>query len=142
MKKYVLPPTPINSLGHGLVYRAFVSLPLYMQDDARRPLQERVVFFECGETQDKGIYLADLLNKVWQLPDNKANEWLEHGDIYNIYSTKELMEINISDDPEMRVLETGGGPDGIHYAKQCDVDIFVTPRVAQRLRELLERQHD
>ncbi|MDD2661737.1 MAG: hypothetical protein PHY54_18965 [Methylococcales bacterium] len=75
---------------------------------------------------------------TWQLPDNKANKWLEHGCIYNIYSMNELMEINFSDDPELRVLETGSGPDGINYAKQCDVDLFVTPRVAHRLQELLK----
>jgi len=138
MAEYVIPPTPINLLGHGVIHRAFVSLPSYMQEDERRPLQERVIFFECGRTENKGLYLAGLLNMMWSLPDDKATKWLEHGDIYNIYSVHELMEINISGDPELRVLETGSGPDGIHYAKQCDVDLFVTPRVANRLQKLLK----
>lgn len=126
---------PVSNLGHTVVYRAFVLLSGYIQD------AERVVFFECEKNQNKGVYLANLLNMVWSLPDDNANKWLEHGDIYNIYSVQELMEINLSDDPELRVLETGSGPDGIHYAAQCDVDLFVTPKVAQRLQDLVQKLH-
>lgn len=42
---------------------------------------------------------------------------------------------------ELQLLEIGWrggvGPDNVHYARSEDVDLFVTPRVAARLRELL-----
>lgn len=120
----------LNLICQGVLYRAFVSLPEYMQDD------ERTVFFEAPRSVHAGQYLADLLAKAWCINDVKT--WANSDFIYNVYSANELIDINISDIVDMRLLETGSGPDGIHYAHQNDVDLFVSPRIARRLLGLFQ----
>jgi hypothetical protein len=109
-------------------------------------LEERVVFFESNTEQAVGAHLEALLEKVWCV-DTKS--WCEDGFIYNINSTRELHEqsLNETNGPsDLMLLETGAGGTGIeaigpnrtHYAQADVVDMFVTPRVAGRLRDALE----
>lgn len=69
--------------------------------------------------------------------------------IYNINSARELYEqsLNETNGPsDLMLFETGAGGTGIeaigpnrtHYAQADTVDMFVTPRVARRLRDALE----
>ncbi|MDD2661660.1 MAG: hypothetical protein PHY54_18570 [Methylococcales bacterium] len=127
---------PITSLGLGVLYRAFVSIPEYLLVDRDRLLDERVVFFEVSGAVNPGQKLVQLLSLVWCID---SSNWLESGLIYNIYSAKELMSINSSVELEWRLLEMGSGPGGIHYAMREDVDLLVTPRVAKRLNDLIDQ---
>lgn len=134
---------PATLAGNGRLYRAFVSLPNHM---ANGSLEERVVFFESQTEQATGEYLEALLEKVWCV-DTKG--WCEDGFIYNIYSARELHEQSLDDangPSDLMLFETGAGGTGIeaigpnrtHYAQADTVDMFVTPRVARRLRDALE----
>lgn len=134
---------PIDALGNGFLYRAVVSLPQNMTE-RDRPLQERIVFFEVlGSKSDLGTHLEKLLASAWCID---TNGWCESGYIYNIHSVQDMYQYAFGDETtgELRVFETGcGGEDGvghnrIHYARAGDVDLFVTPRMAARLHELLD----
>jgi len=132
----------VTLAGNARLYRAIVSLPQIMSSGA---LEERIVFFESKTEQGVGAYLEELLEMVWCV-DTKG--WCEDGHIYNINSARELHEQSFSDgDPsDLMLFETGAGGTGIeaigpnrtHYARADVVDLFVTPRVARRLRDALE----
>lgn len=141
---------PVNYLrqhvtlaGNARLYRAIVSLP---QSMASGPFEERIVFFESKSDQSVGAYLESLLERVWCV-DTKG--WCEDGFIYNINSARELHESSFNDErgpSDLMLFETGAGGDGIeaigpnrtHYAQADGVDLFVTPRVARRLRDALD----
>jgi len=135
---------PIPYLGNGILHRAVVALPPLMVrgDDA---FEERIVFFESPDSMQSAKHLESLLSVAWCV---NAENWCENGYIYNVRSIHELKVETFSSDSttELYVLETGRGgngitaigPDRIHYARESQVDIFVTPRVAARLHELLE----
>jgi len=134
---------PVTLAGNARLYRAIVSLPQQMASGAP---DERIVFFESKSEQGVGAYLESVLEKVWCV-DTKG--WCEDGYIYNINSARELHEqsLNDSDGPsDLMLFETGGGGNGIeaigpnrtHYAQTDVVDMFVTPRVARRLRDALD----
>jgi hypothetical protein len=129
--------------GNARLYRAIVSLPEHM---ASGRLEERIVFFESKTEQGVGAHLEALLEKVWSV-DTKG--WCEDGYIYNINSARELHEQSLNDTngpSDLMLFETGAGGSGIeaigpnrtHYAQADVVDMFVTPRVARRLRDALD----
>lgn len=129
--------------GNARLYRAIVTLPQHMSNGR---LEERIVFFESKSDQGVGGHLEALLEKAWCV-DTKG--WCEDGCIYNINSARELHDhsINDTDGPsDLMLFEIGGGGTGIeaigpnrtHYAHADTVDLFVTPRVARRLRDALD----
>ncbi|WP_139143928.1 MULTISPECIES: hypothetical protein [unclassified Janthinobacterium] len=134
---------PATFAGNGRLYRGIVSLPNHMTNGA---FEERIVFFESKTEQAVGAHLEALLEKVWCV-DTKG--WCDDGMIYNINSARELHEqsLNETNGPsDLMLFETGAGGTGIeaigpnrtHYAQADTVDMFVTPRVARRLRDALE----
>ncbi|MDN7431423.1 hypothetical protein [Burkholderia sp. AU45388] len=127
-----------SSLATGVLYRAFVALPDALCR-SRGAYDERTVFFEVPRGKGKAAHLELLLSAAWCVD---PQGWAEEGAIYNIYSAAELYERNTDPTAELELLDIGGGTDGIgpnkaYYARPSDVDLFVTPRVAARLRELL-----
>ncbi|WP_321944802.1 hypothetical protein [Burkholderia cenocepacia] len=131
-------PILTTGLATGTLYRAFVVLP-----DAlcrtRGAFEERTVFFEAPRGSDEAAHLQQLLAHAWCVD---TQDWAEDGAIYNIYSAAELYADKTDPAVDLRLLDIGGGPDGVgptkaYYARTPDVDLFVTPRVAARLRELL-----
>ncbi|WP_321944894.1 hypothetical protein [Burkholderia cenocepacia] len=135
--KAVERPILTTGLTTGTLYRAFVVLP----DALRRSpgsFDERTVFFEVPRGKDEAAHLEQLLAHAWCV-DTRG--WTEDGAIYNIYSAAELYADKTDPAVDLRLLDIGGGPDGVgptkaYYARTPDVDLFVTPRVAARLREL------
>lgn len=134
---------PVTMTGNARLYRAIVSLPPTMSNGH---LEERIVFFETNSEQSVGAYLERLLELAWSV-DTKG--WCEAGFIYNINSTRELHESSVNDEggpSDLMLFETGAGGNGIesigpnrtHYAQADGVDLFVTPRVARRLRDALD----
>lgn len=134
---------PVTLAGNARLYRAFVILPQHM---ASGGLEERIVFFESKSEQGVGEYLESLLEKVWCV-DTK--DWCADGHIYNINSARELHAQSFNDNggpSDLMLFETGAGGNGIgaigpnrtHYAQADVVDMFVTPRVARRLRDALD----
>ncbi|ENH6341071.1 hypothetical protein QZM46_08765 [Burkholderia vietnamiensis] len=95
--------------------------------------------FEVPHGKDEVAHLEQLLAHAWCV-DTRG--WTEDGAIYNIYSAAELYEDKSDPAVDLRLLDIGGGSDGVgpakaYYARTPVVDLFVTPRVAMRLRELL-----
>lgn len=134
---------PATLAGNARLYRAIVSLPQQM---ANGSFDERIVFFESKTEAGVGAHLESLLEKVWCI-DTKG--WCEDGYIYNINSARELHEQSNNDSAgpnDLMLFETGTGGVGIHaigpnrthYAQADVVDMFVTPRVARRLRDALD----
>lgn len=123
------------------LHRAYVSLPDRMCESGRS-LQERAVFFEVPDGARAWEHLEGLLRTVWC---EDTTDWCEDGAAYNVRSARELFEENSSIAPllrnqnDLRLFESawggrdGIGPEHIHYSRACDVDLFVTPRVAARL---------
>jgi hypothetical protein len=136
---------PITVLGSGVLCRAIVSLPQRLTD-RERPLQERVVFFEAPSRQGAGRHLEKILASVWGVD---TADWYEVGHIYNLDEAAERIGRSYGpvDSSELQLLEIGAGGDGIdavgehriHYVRHTEVDVFTTPRVAARLRELLDQ---
>lgn len=136
------PSTP--ALASGTLHRAIVSLPLHLCEP-NRPLQDRIVFFEAPHGARCDKHLETLLAAAWC---EDTTDWCERGFIYNINTARELLRdwsIGNQASGDLRLFETGAGgdcapavgPDRIHYARAADVDMFVTPRVAARLRATL-----
>ncbi|HFT8010360.1 TPA: hypothetical protein ACU9T0_006020 [Burkholderia cenocepacia] len=97
------------------------------------------MFFEAPRGKDEAAHLEQLLSTAWCVD---TQGWAEDGAIYNIYSAAELYERNPDPTADLGLLDIGGGTDGVgpakaYYARTPDVDLFVTPCVAARLRELL-----
>ena len=131
-------PILTTGLTTGTLYRAFVVLPDALSR-SRGTFDERTVFFEAPRGKDEAAHLEQLLAHAWCV-DTRG--WAEDGAIYNIYSAAELYADKTDPAVDLRLLDIGGGPDGVgptkaYYARTPDVDLFVTPRVAARLRELL-----
>ena len=134
-------PMPVVALGNGALYRAIVSLPERMAE-SNRHLQERIVFFEASRLTDPCSRLEKLLALAWCI---NTEGWCEQGCIYDIETAEDLLGSSYAavDTGELRLLEIGAGgdeaigPDQVHYARAPEVDLFVTPRVATRLQELL-----
>jgi hypothetical protein len=127
-----------SSLTTGVLYRADGALPdaLCRSRDA---YDERTVFFEAPRGKNEAAHLEQLLSAAWCVD---TQGWAEDGVIYNIYSATELHARNTDPVAELGLLDIGGGTDGVgpnkaYYARPSDVDLFVTPRVAARLGELL-----
>lgn len=139
----VVANSPITVIARGKLMRAFVSLPSGMCE-ADRPLQERIVFFESTSTDSCARDLEQLLALAWRVD---TTNWSDLGYIYNIYSAQELLSSGdqASGAGELVLLEVGSGgddplavgPDRIHYARSHNIDLFVSPRVNTRLRELM-----
>ncbi|KUZ96509.1 hypothetical protein WI40_02275 [Burkholderia ubonensis] len=81
-------------------------------------------------------HLEQLLAAAWGV-DTRG--WTERGFIYNLFDSRELVEraVGAAAAGELRLFEIGAGPDRLYYARAADVDLFVTPRVAARLRALI-----
>ncbi|RQU52923.1 hypothetical protein DF143_32630 [Burkholderia cenocepacia] len=97
------------------------------------------MFFEAPRGKDEAAHLEQLLSAAWCVD---TQGWAEEGAIYNIVSATELYARNTDPTAELGLLDIGGGTDGVgpnkaYYARPSDVDLFVTPRVAARQRELL-----
>lgn len=136
--KPIAAPVTIAVLGNGRLHRAVVALPDAM-GERDRGYQERIVFFEAPRIADAAAHLERLLAAAWC---TDTRDWCERGFIYNVRALGELMERpGQGATRELQLLEIGWGggvgPDNAHYARTEDVDLFVTPRVAARLRELL-----
>ncbi|CAG2382988.1 MULTISPECIES: hypothetical protein [Burkholderia] len=136
--KAVERPILTTALTTGTLYRAFVVLPDALCQ-SRGSYEERTVFFEAPRGADEAAHLQRLLAHAWCVD---TQDWAEDGAIYNIYSAAELYADKTDPTVDLRLLDIGGGPDGVgptkaYYARTADVDLFVTPRVAARLRELL-----
>ncbi|WP_457425623.1 hypothetical protein [Roseateles sp. P5_E7] len=132
-------------LGMGLIglHRAFVSLPdaLTSRD---RPLRDRKVFFEAPLNADRHAYLEQLLASAWC---TDTTDWADRGYIYNCESAYDMASASFAagdDVGDLCLFETGAGgdmgvgPERIHYARAADVDLFVPPLTADRLRSTLE----
>ncbi|WP_157636849.1 hypothetical protein [Burkholderia ubonensis] len=139
MKK-LMPTLTIDALGTGLLHRAVVALPDALCEPGQ-VASERIVFFEAPSPASAAAHLEQLLAAAWGV-DTRG--WTEHGCIYNLFDAHELIAraFGAAAAGELRVLEIGAGPDGVGpdrvvYARAADVDLFVTPRVAARLRALL-----
>lgn len=133
---------PITALPRGWLYRAVVDLPDALREPGR-PLQCRLVFFEHDSLSGASTRLVQLLDTLW----NKDPEQF-HGCIYDVTTADETLAVvqpHRTDAGELRLLESGRGGDGpcsvgedrTRYWRAADVDLFVTPRVAARLRDLL-----
>lgn len=133
----------IDFVGNGSLHRAIVSPPPHMAEPDQ---PERVVFFEAPFDNGKGAYLEKLLASAWCVD---TAGWCESGLIYNIQSAADLRSdsSNRTGTPDdLQLFETGAGGNGlyalghnrIHYARIDVVDLFVTPRVARRLRDALD----
>ena len=121
------------------LYRVFVGLPAFMCD-RDRPMQERTVFFEApynyanGSTAGAAEVLEKLLTLAWGVD---ASGWCESGFAYNLCREREIID-GAMGKGDSRLLEVGwGGTEGIHYAKADDIDLFVSPRQAKRVRAAL-----
>ncbi|KVE22189.1 hypothetical protein WI92_22545 [Burkholderia vietnamiensis] len=139
LKKW-MPALTIDALGTGVLYRAFVALPDALCEPGQ-VAQERTVFFEAPTSAGAAAHLEQLLAAAWGV-DTRG--WTERGCIYNLFDAHELVAraFGAAAAGELRLLEIGAGPDGVgpdrvYYARAADVDLFVTPRVAARLRALL-----
>ncbi|WP_321959279.1 hypothetical protein [Burkholderia cenocepacia] len=137
MKKLV-PALSIDVLATGALYRAFVVLPAALCR-AGRTYDERTVLFEVPAGIDEAVHLERLLEVAWSA-DTRG--WTDGCSIYNIISAAELLASKPGPSSELRLLDVGGGVDGVgpakaYYARAVDVDLFVTPPVAERLHELL-----
>ncbi|MGU7843805.1 hypothetical protein ACV22V_30610 [Burkholderia sp. AW33-5] len=140
MNKLKLKPAlPITALGTGILHRAIVALPPELCEPGQ--YDERIVFFEAPSAESASAHLRQLLAVAWGVD---THDWSERGFIYNVHNPRELAEraFGAAAAGELRLLEIGGGndgvgPDRVYYARVDDVDLFVTPRVAARLRELL-----
>lgn len=124
------------------LHRAIVALPAALCE-RDRPLQERIVFFEALSQATCAHALEALLAAAWCVD---TTDWCERGYIYNITSAVEKLDYAVGEATgDLRLFETGCGgdgdyavgPDRIHYACSADVDLFVTPRMATRLRTAL-----
>jgi hypothetical protein len=135
-------PTPITALASGILHRAIVTPPQRMRERGQS-MQDRVVFFEAPIGVNAGQHLEALLKSAWCVD---TAHWCEDGYIYNIDTARERLREHYSsgsdENPELRIFEVGCGGDGptavgpdlVHYARAKDVDLFVCPRVASRLR--------
>jgi hypothetical protein len=131
-------PILTAGLATGTMYRAFVVLPDALCR-SHGAFEERTVFFEAPRGVDEAAHLQRLLAHAWCVDtQNRA----EDGAIYNLYSAVEHYADKTDPAIDLRPLDIGAGPDGVgptkaYYSRTPDVDLFVTPRVAARLRELL-----
>jgi hypothetical protein len=136
---------PIETVANGLLFRAHVSLPpeVAYSDEGAPP--ERIVFFEAPNDNEAAAYLEDLLAKVWCID---TTGWLEGMHILYMCSIQELraMSATTGVENDLQLFELGtGGPDieivrdsQISYARANQVDLYVSPRVALRLRDALD----
>ena len=122
------------------VHRAIVDLP----DDfpgAERGAS-RLVLFEVTGTQDPGDQLLRLLAVVWAAD---TISWEQQGLIYNIDSARDRFDGGQSLAPacmgDLQLFDSGCGSEdcGVgaeltHYWRAKDIDLFVRPNVAARLR--------
>lgn len=133
----------IEHLTQRKLFRALVLVPGEITS-GDCSFEERTVFFEADIHQEPGNALATLLQHAWGI--NSCN-WNAHSWISQIISCAELRLMTSSLDKglELHVLEwsRGGrtpdaiGPHGIYYARASEIDLFVTPKVAARLAELI-----
>jgi hypothetical protein len=134
----------IADLAGGRLRRAIVGLPKWLAEPDE-PIQERIVFFESPLANGAGKYLQDLLGQVWCLD---TADWLEQGYIYNVHSAADLLRDSFSPAApgDLYLFETGCGgdsmhavgPNRVHYARANTVDLFVRPRVARRLGDVID----
>lgn len=138
MKKETYVP-PITALSKGWLCRAYVGLPPELTRQAHSQVTERLVFFEAPKLENLGAYLENLLEHLWQTPGDRL-------DIYNAYHVDAWMRERAFGEEatgELRMLEGGFGSDGVgadgirYHRPHDEIDLFVTPLVAERLHALL-----
>ena len=127
------------------LYRAIVDLPdcLAAPD---RSARSRIIFFESSSGMRPEQQLERLLAVAWGLD---TSCWFERGYAYNLSSARDRLtgdESFVEDEGgDLRLFDIGAGgdgldavgPDRIHFARAADVDLFTTPRVAERLQACL-----
>lgn len=138
----------IHEMAPGKLYRAFVALPRGL-GDPERPTEQRVVFFEAPHADPNPIgRLIDLLSTVWGV---EAQEFHERGLIESVKSGIDLLRESAAPaaHAEQALFESGSGGElfgvgeaRIHYCRSTDVDVFVSPPRAKRIRELLDDIED
>lgn len=144
LKKVPAIETPwpsVRILAKGHLAVAIVTLPegcgLAGPEDT---FAERRVFFEAQKPENLAGQLQELLARAWCVD---TSDWLEHGLICNVYSAEEAIAQGVAEGlpEELALFECGSGsesfgvgPDLIHYWRQNEIDLLVTPRVAHRLR--------
>lgn len=134
----------IADLAFGRLHRAIVALPKWLAEPDE-PIQERTVFFESELTTGAGKHLEELLGKVWCLD---TADWREHALIYNVHSAAELRRDSFEPEGsgDLYLFETGCGgksmravgSNRIHYARANTIDLFVRPRIARCLSEVMD----
>lgn len=126
----------------GSLHRAIVSVPSGMIKPGGS-YSERIVFFEAPDSERAWERLEKLHSLAWC---SDASGWCENGTIYNVESIDQLLGRGLSSEEvaDLRVFEMGCGdetlgvgPHCVHYARASDVDLYVSPPVGARLRELL-----
>jgi hypothetical protein len=135
--------TPQFTDGLGMLYRAVVAVPDKLAAGER--YDERIVFFQSPTDADAANVIEDLLALAWGVD---TYGWCEHGSIYNVTSAPDLAkqsDASQADTDYLYLLKTSWGPtvgvgtSGIGYARDHQVDLFVTPRHTKRLRAALAR---
>jgi hypothetical protein len=121
--------------------RAYV----YPPDSVTRSSASRTVFFDVP-TRDtnRGAYLVQLLATLWGVDAGELEGCVESiRDEFDLaHDSYGGNDLNRGD---LCLLESGAGgsfgvgPKGIHYAAAGEVDLYVSPRHAQRIRAALQR---
>ncbi len=136
--------TSLGFPGFWRLYRAVVSVPAHMAPLDRN--HDRVVFFEVSGTIQPEQQLERILATTWCV---STAGWSEDGCIYNLSNARERLQggDSFADDDAgaLRLFDIGCGGDGpdavgddrVHYARAANVDLFVTPRVAEQLHTAL-----
>lgn len=125
------------------LHRAIVSVPESLSRDGG----DRVVFFDTPKHDTPaGNFLQQLLAQLWDVDPAELDQC-----IYNVEGEYDLAGRAYGGNDLMRgdlcLLETGAGghpphavgPKHIHYAEADKVDLYVTTRHAQRIRQALQR---
>lgn len=136
-------PLSISSVAKGTLFVAVVEPPESLV--GRDGIWERRVFFELAysETRNPAERLQELLGQVWNVD---TSDWLDRGLICNVQEASECISQSLAEGTQDRVLglfecgsgseSFGVGPDLIHYWRRNEVDMFVTPLVAERLSQI------
>jgi|8_EtaG_2_1085327.scaffolds.fasta_scaffold29700_4 hypothetical protein len=136
-------PLQISSVARGMLFVAVVEPPESLV--GRDGIWERRVIFELpySKALNPAEWLQELLGQVW---DVDTSDWLDRGLICNVQEASECISQSLAEGTQERVLglfecgsgseSFGVGPDLIHYWRRNEVDMFVTPLVAERLSQI------
>lgn len=139
---------PVGSFCEGRLFRARVCLPVEMIEEYE-PLMDRMAFFEAPSADQSALIIEALIAAAWCL-DTKG--WVAEGQIYGIQPVANIRSRSYIPGPasDLQIFEDGLGgdinqaigPERIRYARARDVDLFVSPPVANRLHDALDAIED